>query len=342
MHRSNLMVAALVVAGIVSARPGEAQLPSSGWTERPDAIAPAGLANDRILEPGTFEARYTAEVVSFEGLKVGTNAIQPEFVLRDWDLAPTSMTHQRHQFEFSAGLLDWLGASLRVPVQHASTTLVSQQLRGNPTATGLGDVELRALLGLHDTWPYRAHLIAGVSFPTGSVEEAGQLPNAAVGGADRTLPYPMQPGDGTFAVLPGAVLVAENAVGTVGLRADARVPMGENDRGWTRGTEFSGQAWLAYRFTDWISGSARLSYRNTADLVGADRSIDAFSSPLAHPDLQSGTRIDLPIGMNIRFAEGSLEGSHLGIELIVPLHQDVDGPQLTPNSGVAFSWGVNF
>ncbi len=136
--------------------------------------------------------------------------------------------------------------------------------------------------------------------------------------------------------------MAENEFGTVGLRAQARFPIGENDRGWTRGNAYDAQIWMAYRFTDWVSGSARISYLKSGDLEGADESIDVFSSPLGHPDLQSGTRVEIPIGLNLLFREGALEGQRLGIELIIPLHQDLNGPQLIPSSGVAVAWGVTF
>ena len=288
MLRSSV-IAILLLAGLGWSIPATSQTVPEDWSDRPDARAPAGLSEDALLEPGTYEVRYSVEVVSFEGLKAGTEEIPPILVLRDWDLAPLSMTTQRHEVELRAGILDWLGGSVTLPFHRASTKFVNEQFRGNPSASGIGDVELHALVALHDIWPYRAHLTAGASLPTGSVEKAGSLPSGVVGEPDRTLPYPMQPGDGTFAFLSGAVVVAENEVGTVGFRVRVRIPVGENDRGWTRGNSYDAQIWMAHRFTDWVSGSLRLSYLKRGDLSGADGSVNAFSSPLAHPDLQSGT-----------------------------------------------------
>ena len=341
MSRSSL-IAVFLLAGLGWSRPIAAQLVADDWSDRPDAQAPAGVNEDALLAPGIFEARYSMELMSFEGLKAGTEEIPAVLVLRDWDLAPLSMTTQRHEVELRAGILDWLGGSVTVPFHHTSTELANNQLRGSPTASGIGDLEVHALFGLHDTWPYRAHLIAGLSLPTGSVEEVGQLPTAEVGESEGTLPYPMQPGDGTFALVPGAVFVAENEFGTVGFRGEAQLPVGENDRGWTPGNSFDAQIWMAYRFTDWVSGSVRLSYLKVGDLTGSDISVDAFSSPLAHPDLQSGTRVAIPIGINLHFPEGKLHGNRLHVEFIMPVHQDLEGPQLTPSSGVAISWGVTF
>ncbi len=340
MLRTALIVP-LFVTGLGWSLPAASQS-IEDWTQRPDARAPAGVNEDALLAPGSFEMRYNLQVTSFEGLKAGQQEIPAVLVLRDWDLAPLSMTTQRHEVEIRAGFVDWFGASVKVPFYHTTTEFANEVLSGTPSSTGFGDIELHALLGLHETWPYRAHLIAGISVPTGSVEEAGPLPTGAVGEPDRTLPYPMQPGDGTVALLPGAVFVTENEFGTVGLLVRGRIPVGENDRGWRRGNSLNGQIWLAYRFTDWISGSARVSYLKAGDLEGFDPRIDAFSSPLAHPDLQSGTRVEIPLGINLRFPEGRLEGNRIHLEVIVPVHQDVDGPQLIPDSGVALSWGIAF
>jgi hypothetical protein len=177
-----------------------------------------------------------------------------------------------------------------------------------------------------------------VALPTGSVEEIARLPNAP--SSDQILPYPLQPGDGSLVVLPGADFVAENEAGTVGLRAHARVPVGENDRGWTRGTVFEGNVWMAYRFTDWVSGSVRINYRKTGNVDGFDPEVDAFGTPMAHPELQGGTRIELPIGINVRFAEGPLSGNMIRAEFILPVHQNLDGPQIKAKYGAAFSWSV--
>lgn len=342
MPRFRLPVVIIVAGVLGSAQGALGQTQAEGWSDRPDSRAPAGVDEDILLAPGRYEVRYNAKLMSFSGLKAGTEDVPAALVLTDFDLAPTSMTTQRHELEVRAGILDWLGASVRVPWVRTSTEFVNNQFRGNPTTSGIGDVEARVLVGLHDIWPFRAHLIAGVSFPTGSVTEAGQLPDQPIGSADRTLPYPMQPGDGTFEILPGAVLVTENQFGTVGFQVEARLPVGTNDRGWTRGDELSGQVWMAHRFSDWVSGSLRVSYTRRGDLSGSDTSIYAFSSPMAFPDLQGGTTVDVPVGINIRFPEGKLRGSRLEFELIIPAHQDLDGPQLTPSSGATFSWGIGF
>lgn len=345
-----LVPATVVALGMAAGPPLSAQLPLDDWSERPDARAPSGLTEDVLLAPGSYEVRYRADVMHFDGVLVGTEEIPIEWVTTgfeldghffQWEMAPLTMTRQRHELEFRAGILDWLGASLRVPVHYTEGDFRTRDHDpGTASDFALGDVELHVLYGLHDVWPYRAHLTAGLSMPTGPVDRGDQLPIAPA--EQRTLPYSMQPGDGTFALIPGAVLVSENAAGTVGLQATARIPVGENDRGWRRGQEVRGNVWMAYRFSEWVSGSLRLSGTRRSAVEGSDPTLDPWSTPMAHPALQAGTRVDLPVGLNLYFADGPLYGNRLFAEFVLPVYQDLDGPQLKARAGVSLGWAVAF
>lgn len=79
-------------------------------------------------------------------------------------------------------------------------------------------------------------------------------------------------------------------------------------------------------FSDPLSASLRLEYYSRGNIEGQDPSI---MGPVqtADPDRQSIDRLDLGIGLN-RAGQGDLEGWRLGVELVVPVGQDLDGPQL--------------
>jgi hypothetical protein len=337
-----IVIMLLIFLG-VTAQPGSAQLPVENWTNRPDSWAPAGVTEDAIPEQRKFDVIHHSRLMSYDGLLVGTDDYDPILVLMgqqvQWEMAPIAMTVQKHDIEVRMGILEWLGASARLPIHHTSVDLITVQSGATSTSLGIGDLEVHALYGLHETWPYRAHLSLGAAFPTGSVAQADFMPNEP--GQERILPYPMQPGTGVFSLLPGGTFVAENGRGTVGFQVNARLPLGENGRGWTPGTVFASNVWFSARFSEWVSGSVRLVYRKTGAMNGFDPAVNPGSSPMAHPALQGGTLRELPIGVNINFAEGALRGNRLRAELILPGHQDLDGPQLKAKYGAAFSWGMS-
>ena len=54
--------------------------------------------------------------------------------------------------------------------------------------------------------------------------------------------------------------------------------------------------------------------------------------PTADPDLRAGQRLDLGLGVNFLNGTGDLAGLRLAAELLLPVYQDLDGPQLEVDS----------
>ncbi len=50
--------------------------------------------------------------------------------------------------------------------------------------------------------------------------------------------------------------------------------------------------------------------------------------PTARPDLRGGSRVDVGVGVNVYIRKGLLKATRLAIEGMVPIYQDLDGPQL--------------
>lgn len=316
------------------------QLQVSDWTERPDRRAPAGITGDLMLPGGSVDLRVQMVYRSFEDLLSGRDEIPPIFVLQDFDMVPLTRSALTVALEAQAGVLDWLALRVRAPFNSNEATFATEGLTGSVTASGIGDLEAHLMAGLHNRWPVRAHVSAGMAFPTGSVTETGIMPDQP--GADRILPYPLQTGSGTYAFLPSGTLAVENQYGTVGVQGAGWIYLTENDRDWHPGHLFEGNLFLQYRFNDWVSGSARVSVARWNDVSGADRDHLPQSSPMHWTQAQGGSRVEIPVGLNLRFASGALEGHRLGAEVLLPVHQSLNGPQLRSRYGVTAAWGYTF
>ena len=70
----------------------------------------------------------------------------------------------------------------------------------------------------------------------------------------------------------------------------------------------------------------------------ADVDLDPFENPANNTLALSGWRVDLPFGVNFVFPEGRFEGHRLGVEFIIPAHQDLDGPQLRHDWTLVAGW----
>ncbi len=345
MPRSSLAaisaLALILLSGLTfTAGPASAQIPVSDWTERPDRHGPAGVRGD-LLPPGrALELRLQFLHRSFEDLLMGRDEIPPILVLQDFSMVPLSRSTTTVALEAQGGITDWLALGIRAPFVRTDGEFATETLMATVSASGIGDVEGHVLVALHDRWPVRGHVSAGMAFPTASVTETGIMPNRPE--MARTLPYPLQPGSGTWAVLPSATVAVENEHGTVGIQGSGRIHLTENDRDWHPGHLFEGNVYLQYRFNDWLSGSARLAVARWNDISGGDPDLSPQVSPLHWTRAQGGSRVEIPVGVNLRFAQGALQGHRLGAEALLPVHQDLNGPQLRAKWGVAASWGYTF
>lgn len=336
-----LALALLLLPGLpLTAGPVSAQILVSDWTDRPDRHGPAGIRGDILPPARSLDLRLQWISRSYEDHLVGRDEVPPILVLQDFDMVPLSRTTFTVAMEAQVGILDWLALGVRAPFMYNEAEFATQGLAGSVDASGIGDLEAHLMVALHNRWPVRAHIGAGVAVPTGSVTHAGITVDQL--GTSRTLPYPLQTGSGTWAVLPSGTLAVENEHGTVGFHGTGRIHLAENDRNWQPGDAFEGNVYMQYRFNDWVSGSARVAVARWNDVAGADPAVQPQASPMHWTQAQGGTRVEIPVGANIRFARGALQGHRLGAEILLPVHQDLNGPQLRSKWGVAASWGYTF
>jgi hypothetical protein len=343
MRRSILVAALLLMAS--SGVPAAAQetawrpnKPEHQWEpDRPDSRAPAGVTMDKVYRQGEVSLAYRFSHLNEEDTYLGSTTISVDELLRDFSTAAVNTNRWRHELELAIGFSDGFTMGASVPFVVSRTDNLTDDLIFYQTeAEGLGDVEAFMNLALHNRGAVRFHLTGAVSFPTGSIEQTGVTPFSTPG--EEQLPYTMQNGSGTVDVTPGATFQAQNELGTVGFQGLTTIRLGTNDRGYKLGNRFRGNVWGAIKATDAVSVSLRLQYLHDADLRGQDTALDPFSEPAANPLFQSGTRVDLPLGMNVFFVDGPLAGHRMTGEFVIPVHHDVNGFQMGANWGLQFRW----
>ena len=83
-------------------------------------------------------------------------------------------------------------------------------------SSGLGNLKFSALISLLRTRNAGLLFNAGVSIPTGSIEEKG---------ANGVLPYPMQLGSGSFELMPGVTFTTTQGNWSFGGQARVALPL---------------------------------------------------------------------------------------------------------------------
>jgi len=347
--RSLARVVVFVTLAVASAWPGAAQAQveeSHIWTpDRPDAVAPIGVTGDRTYEKGEVSFSYRFTGVRWDGTRSGTTPISTDQVLQDFFVAPLEMKAALHLFGLAAAPTDWLTVEAFVPflsyLQMESVSADGIQfetesgLFDDSDRFGFGDAQFLSHLEFVDHDGYRAHFTAGFSAPLGSDEQRDRTPlsNESV-----QLPYPMQIGGGTWDLLGGLTVTAQNELASTGAQIMGTVRTGNNQRNYRLGNRFEANIWGSYRATEWVSFSIRAHTQWWGDVSGADPELNPNLNPVENPELQGGTRVDLPFGFNVHFPVGPLQGHRLGLEFAFPIHQDLNGPQLENDWSLTLGW----
>ena len=122
------------------------------------------------------------------------------------------------------------------------------------TANALGDVQVDGTYSLLRQGPYRLDVNAGVLIPIGKsatyAVSAFSMPGTEV------TPYDMRPGAGSFGIVGGLSMDAQNEVGSIGAQFKVRTYLDENSRGFTLGDRYEANGWAAYKFNESFSVSA--------------------------------------------------------------------------------------
>jgi len=306
------------------------------WTSsRPDGHAPIGVMQDHRHERGEIMLSYRFMHMEMQGMRAGTDAIADQRVIADapggfgFQVTPTWMSMQMHMFGAMYAPSDRITLVAMLPIVFKDMDHITRAggTRDDPAFTtrsgGAGDLKVSAMVGLADWGRQAVHLNLGVSVPVGSADEMDALPNSL---GDVQLPYPMQIGSGTWDALPGITYLGQVDDWSWGAQAMGTFRFGENDRDWTLGNRIMATGWGAWRFNRNLSASLRGELSRWGEVDGADAALNPAAVPTARTDLQSGTRLDVGPGVNLHIPP--VDGLRFAAELLVPLYQDLDGPQL--------------
>ena len=305
----------------------------------PDAHGPIGVVGTPTLQQGELLLAYRLGYVLEDGNLIDSQPVTVEEILQVYDVTPVSRPLYRHEPALMLGLADVLLVRAALPIVSMRMDHVTDGGTAfSVESSGVEDLQLDAMLRLYDgTW-MRAYLILGASLPTGSVDARGDIPPSPPD--EDILPYPLQRGAGTPSIGPGLAFFGIGRRFSWGAQLRSRVHLDENSRNYRMGDRASGTAWVSRRWSGWVSTSVRLGARTWENVWGFDpdllgRSMDL---PSADHNLRAGQRVDLLFGANLRVPRGALEGHRLAVELGIPVHQSLEGPQLETDWIVSAGW----
>ena len=320
---------------------GKGAIQTRKWSgKRPDGHAPIGIMGDHTHHKGGGMLSYRYMRMDMRPNYIDDSQVTPRQALAaGFLITPLNMQTEMQMIGGMYAPSDDLTLMFMLPhLDKSMLHLVANGTMFETKSNGIGDFKFGGLVKIFDRDRQRAHLNLIMSAPTGSITERGFVPPA--GGVVR-LPYPMQLGSGTWDLHPGITYLGQSDNFSWGSQLQATIHLGTNDEGYSLGNDITWNNWVAYRITDSLSASVRVSAKSWKNIDGRDPLIGG-PVPTARPDLRGGSSVDIFGGINYLFRKGALKGHRIAIEAGNRVYQNLDGPQLGGDWMFIAGWQKGF
>lgn len=346
---STLLLTLLIVATVGSGYElAQAQSPTD-FTKltleelmRVDVVS-INVLGTHIHPAGQWMLGYEYMFENMDGNRDGTHRISRGRVLDRFATAPTDMTMQTHMAMLMyAPTNDFTLMAMLPYILKSMNHIMRDGTRFTERTEGIGDLQVRGLYTFHKIRGLENRFLfnAAVSIPTGSIDEKDFGPDRSLG--ENRLEYPMQLGSGTVDLLPGLTYLGQTENWAFTTEFIPTVRLGRNAHEYRLGNRYRLSAWVARKWTDWLSLSGRFDGERWENIHGADRTLDPSDEPTKDPHIQGGKRIDLLFGINVYAPSGVLKGHRLAVEVGAPVYQSLKGPQLQTDWLLRVGWNLSF
>ncbi|NRA40592.1 MAG: transporter [Planctomycetes bacterium] len=312
------------------------------------SYAPAGIMADHVHEKGEWMVSYRFMRMSMDGLIDGTDSVSSADALSmtgnyQYMMVPEDMTMDMHMLGLMYAVNDKVTVSAMIPYIDNSMSIlrrIGTPISFDTTSSGIGDIKIGGLYLIKNSGSHQLHSNLVLSLPTGSIDEKANTPM----GANTHLPFPMQLGSGTWDLLPGITYLGQGE-GNLhwGAQSILTLRSGKNDNDYRLGNHLTADSWLAYVFTNVLSINTRLSYNAWGNINGDDSAQNPMiknMNPNADPQLRGGKRLDLGFGIDLN--KTMLNQHRLGLEVLFPIYQNLDGPQMETVLLTNFTYQYSF
>ena len=324
----------------------------------PQSHAPIGVMGDHMHKKGEFMASLRHMDMRMKGNLKGSNKLSDAAVLSEPNangmfdglrVVPQEMDMRMTMLGVMYAPSDTV--TLLAMFMHHDTKMKLTTYQGmmgtsvlgdfETESSGTGDTVVGALFAGGEKANGKWHYGLALSLPTGATDKTDHVLTPANMRPRKRLPYPMQLGSGSYELKPSLTYNGDWRGWRIGGQANATLRLNDNDENYRLGDKLELQGWAMKNLTPYASASLRLDASHQGKLDGQDIHI-TLPVPTAQSRSSGGTYANLSLGMNLIGQSGVLSDHRLALELVLPVHQDVNGMQMQRQETLTLGWQKAF
>ncbi len=316
---------------------------------------PASVMMSHIHPKNAWMFSYKIMAMNMDGVISGTKDINKNDVFVNYLMSPDKMQMNMHMFMAMYGVSDKLTVmamlnhnttDMNMSIftasahHHAGSAASDSSTAHFMTTSGIGDLKLSALYSLINVPTRQLFVNLGMSIPTGKTNIKGASDDVMC--PNKTYPYSMQLGSGTFDFSPAINYVSQFGKLTYSAQLSSVVRTGYNSLGYKLGNEANLNAWLAYQWLPFLSSSVMIEGNMSDKISGLDPTLYAFNELSANTSNYGGSRVNLAVGSVIQLKKGLLKNNRLAFDYSLPMYQNLNGIQMKFNHTLTLNWTMAF
>jgi hypothetical protein len=300
-----------------------------------------------VHNKGEWMFSYRLSLENSNTLRNGTNKIDADGLLASGEAAPTKMRSEMHMLMLMYGVTDKISimAMSSHDKMNMQMQLPSESHHGSVSdhrmnSEGFGDTKLFMLYNFLNSSAQQFILNAGISLPTGNTFISGTKDDHLY--ANTHLPYCMQTGSGTFDLLPGLTYLYQKGGFSFSAQGQGIVRTNLNSEGYKKGNVIDLNLWSAYKVGGFFAASARAEYNNVGKMTGSDKLLNVTNDIYSNTQNYGGSFVKVYPGFNFQFKKNCRNNVRAGVEVGVPLYNNVNGTQLQSANTLNFLFSCKF
>ncbi len=294
---------------------------------------PIGVRLAESLEGHRLRLAYSFQQLRYRDLLSGSRDRTPSQARREhnppYQQTPKALDVDVHTIELAYAPHPRVTLVVEVPFFEKKLKRIDAMgLSRRDRTDGIGDIGFSIIVPFIRRGRESSQLHLGVDAPTGSIRRGGDQ--------DR-LPYDNQIGNGTWDLEWGWTYRGALDSFSWGGQLIGKHPLSRNGLHSREGSRFEASIWSGLRILAGLSASLRFSLEKRNNIRGRDRSLDLVADgPSSNDKKRGGFHVDVHPGISLEIP--GLNHQRLAVEFGLPIHQDLDGPQLSRDWSVKAGW----